>query len=110
MPFGENEGRVYQYIDVFAYACRHGAKHGEDFDAWWSPCWDPAEDLDHDALPNEIEEQVGSNPYFSPTFDNPGISNWTDDQWYTLNHEIEWEAGRDPIIRQDWACPGAQFP
>ncbi len=107
VAFGNNLDNLYQYIDVFAYACRHEAKHGEDFDAWWSPCWDPAEDLDQDALPNEIEEQVGSNPYFS-TFNNPGISNWTDDQWYTLNHELEWTA--QEINEQDWAHPGAQFP
>lgn len=107
--FGINAGNQYQYIDVFAYACRHESTHERHFNAWWSPVWVFSADLDQDAMPASVEQDEGLNPMLYSTHPAPtGIRNWSDDQYYTLLIEPYLEPG---ILKHaDWAHPGSNWP
>jgi hypothetical protein len=110
--FGKNAGRTYQYINVFAYACRHEATHGSNYAVWWpGKHRAPIEplDRDNDAMPNDVETTHGYDPDDPVTFPPPkGIKNWDDDQHFTLSTEPEW--GEIQGNSYDWAHPGAQWP
>jgi hypothetical protein len=110
--FGTNAGRTYQYINVFAYACRHEATHASNYATWWPQRHRaPNEplDRDNDAMPNDVETANGYNPDHPVSFPPPPeILNWNDDQRYTLSTEPEWEPNEGDGL--DWAHPGAQWP
>ena len=110
--YGQNAGRSYQYINVFAYACRHEATHGMDFDNWWPDGWVSTNDVDQpqpDSIPSTIEPALGFDPSLTATYERPeGVSPWDDDQQHTLDHEPTW--GEKDGDDYDWAHPGAKYP
>jgi hypothetical protein len=115
--FGKNAGKTYQYINVFAYACRHEATHGSNYAVWWPQKHrGMAEDDDvdrpwPDAIPNQVEIAHGYNPHHPRTYTCPpeiNINDWDDDQHFTLTTEPEWEPNDGDGL--DWAHPGAQWP
>ncbi len=110
--YGQNAGRSYQYINVFAYACRHEATHGMDFDSWWPNGWVSTNDVDQpqpDSIPSTIETTLGFDPSLTATHERPeGVSPWDDDQQHTLDHEPTW--GEKEGDDHDWAHPGAKYP
>jgi hypothetical protein len=130
---GVNAGQVLNFIDRFAWACRHEAKHSENYIAWWgSQCYTQTNDVDFgpsypthgDAIPNGIEPTLpyyAGEPY-SPTNSHTfagrfaGTSyyvpaDYDDDQLYTSLNATEWtEDDQKMSFADDWAKPGKNWP
>ena len=123
---GANQGDWLNYIDRFAWACRHEAKHGEDYTGWWSAgCYSRTNDVDDwgfqtafgDAMPNNVETNTSyAGEQFDPnnpkTFANRyGVPNWDDDQLYTCLNAVVWtKEQQDASYADDWAKPGKNWP
>jgi hypothetical protein len=118
--YGVNEGQIYEYIDVFAYACLHEAQHAANFECWWPFGYEKPEpgqrhpqDYDGDNLPDWLELSLFlegynfmENPSFAPP--NNSITPWDDNQAYTLENEPFLEA--NTFKGHDWAFPGSNWP
>jgi hypothetical protein len=115
--YGQNADMAYRYINVFAYACRHEATHGMDFDGWWPTGWISTNDVDipvPDSIPSSVETTngFGFNFNLTATYPQPqGVAPWDDDQDYTMRHEPCWsDEDVEMANKEDWAHPGAQYP
>ena len=130
---GANAGQVLNYIDRFAWACRHEARHSENYIAWWgSQCYSQTNDVDvwdpprsyGDAIPNWVEPTLpyyAGEPYsptnaltFAGRFDGtsdyvPG--DFDDDQLYTcLTAQVWTTTQQTNSFKVDWAKPGKNWP
>jgi len=123
--FVENEGLWARYtvrgIHCYAYACRHEAKHVEDFTLWWNGDdnnRNQTTDRDGDWIPNDIEPTLASPGPFNPD-ENDSNSNGTDDveEWCTWKMAPWdfWEVapvappeGVPKVLEYDWGANGTQ--
>ena len=99
---GTNDTTGHNGIDCFAETCLHENQHKTDYFAWWPNGYNPAQDLDNDWVPDNIEPSLG----FDPTkWDTDGDSQKDfEDRGYDA--EKSWNAGSTD--NQDWANPGHQ--
>jgi len=95
-------------IDLFAYTCRHEARHVEKNSDWFPNGWDYSSDGDIDYIPNVLEPYFGSNvggPFYTDDQDSDN-DGYPDNEDYTMFTQTGWTKGNADT--SDWANPGHQ--
>jgi hypothetical protein len=114
---GQNANQNLNYIDTFAWGCRHEWAHHNDFTAWWGAGGTtyPNDPLDRDAdlIPNAMEGPGGIgaagggpyNPLLTDSYPADGLG--FDCERHAVFTQGAWVVGS--ANASDWAYPSSQW-